>query len=112
MGRETLVQIPLGKEGFHKSGFPCLSSTPEEAAEPADHPALSQLAPGLTEAASSCCRVTGRTLSWRDQKHWGSLCSCRAGMSHQGWGRSAVETWEWNGLAWTDALGSAGQVLI
>lgn len=112
MEREVLVQIPLGKEGSHKSGFPCLSTIPEEAAEPADHPALSQLAPGLMEAASSCCRVTGRTLSWRDQKPLGSLFSCWAGMSHRGWGRGAAETWEWNDLAWTDAPDDAGLVLI
>lgn len=80
MGREVLVQIPLVKGGSPKSGFPCLSTTPKEAAEAADHPALPQLASGLVEAASSCCRVT----EWRDQKSWHSPSNCWAEMSHQG----------------------------
>lgn len=53
-GREALlVQIALGKEDAHQTGFPCLSATPGEAAgvgytpcprsaEPTDHPVLSQ----------------------------------------------------------------------
>lgn len=90
-GREALlVQIALGKEDAHQTGFPCLSATPGEAAdlgytpcprsaEPTDHPVLSQWAPGLMEAASSCCRTTGRTLSWRDQKPWAAYLAARQG---------------------------------
>lgn len=68
-GEALLVPIALDKEGSRQTGFPCLSTTPEEAAdlgctpcprsaETADHPVISQRAPGLVEAASSCCRVT------------------------------------------------------